>query len=131
MRKQGLIWVIVVAVIMWVGIISCFAQMPMRRQGTADLKGIKAVDSQPTQEKTYQIPITQTLPLADNSGQATVTVQTITVTKNQLQHIIDQGNQRIAQMNTQITDMQKTISDAQAEMDAIVALENKETVIQQ
>ena len=84
-------------------------------EATASLSGIKPVESS-TAQNVYSVPLTQVLPLADGSGTAEVVVKTIQVTKQQLQ-------QQISIANVQLANMQKQIADAQAKLDAIIALE--------
>jgi hypothetical protein len=114
-RKQMKVMAMVVVVVMLLGGV-CFAQ-----DKTVQVAGIKPVTVQTQGSvQAYQVPIVQTLPKSDGSGNIEVVVQTITVTKDQLQ-------QQITNMNNQIAQAQKVVTQAQAQLDAITAQEQKVT----
>lgn len=83
--------------------------LPAQAQETADLTGIKQVSEVPMQQvQVYSVPIYRTMILKDGT-QADVLINTINITKSQLQQAIVQA--------------QAQIDDAQSKLDAIVALE--------
>ena len=87
--------------------------------GTADVTKIKPVTVQTQSNvQAYTIPVTQSLPKADGSGDVSVIVQTLTVTKAQL-------TQAITNINQQITNAQKQVADLQAQEAAITTLEKE------
>jgi hypothetical protein len=79
-------------------------------QGAPDLTKITPVQiqGQPVISQAYQIPLYASMTLKDGST-ADVLVNVVQVTKEQLKTAIDRG--------------QKAVDDAQAQLDAIVALE--------